>query len=387
MTEILRDTSDSALKNVAARLRNGDVVAFPTETVYGLGANAGLARSVERVFGIKGRPSQDPLIVHCASFSQTKEYLSDELSDWQRSAHESLGRTFWPGPLTLILPCDSKLIVPAVSAQTGWVGLRCPSHPVARRFLELCDCPVAAPSANLFGHVSPTSAQHVYDDFPDVDNLWIVDGGACGFGIESTVVRLNSDGTVDILRRGGVGRDQILDCLQNSGLLPSDSLAEEHVRVVERYLNSEAQGAPLAAPGQLLVHYSPHVFTTMVSLSASSSSDTEENSLGQDRLRKTVVLDFNRQLQALSNLVGAYRDLSSCGDSTALAHDLFSALRWAEAVADSDPQWQIWLFNPRKSPALLCDEVFLAVADRIYRAAAGREMKITIKPGSDRVFV
>lgn len=386
MTQILTDLSESALRSAAARLRAGDVVAFPTETVYGLGAHAGLERAVSRIFEIKGRPAQDPLIVHCAGLAHTKQYLSSAVTGWQRRAHENLGSCFWPGPLTLILPCHSSLIVPSVSAGTGWVGLRCPAHPVAQRFLELCDVPVAAPSANLFGHVSPTLAQHVHDDFPSVDNLWIVDGGACGFGIESTVVRLNGDETVDVLRRGGVGREQILGSLCDAGLLPRNELGAARVRVVERYVKSQTDMSQLASPGQLLVHYAPNVFTTLVSATVSEPVDSAA-ALEHERLKKIIVIDFNRQLERLASLVGAYRDLSEVGDPKVLAHDLFSALRWAEDVALGRPDWQVWLFNPRMASGLLEDEIFLAVADRIYRAASGRNQNITIRPDSDRVFV
>jgi len=387
VTQLLRKIDDITLGQLAQCLRAGKLVSFPTETVYGLGAHAGLGSAVGRIFKVKGRPAQDPLIVHCSSFEETKRYISPDASVWQRLVHEALGRTFWPGPLTLILPCHLEKIDASVTAGTGWVGLRCPSHPIALRFLEMCDCPVAAPSANLFGHVSPTTAQHVYDDFPNVDNLWIIDGGACGFGIESTVLRVNEDNTLDILRRGGVGRDAIVKSLIDFQLIRNEIEAKVSVRVVERYISPTAQLTPMISPGQLLVHYAPRLFTQMIEWSSDLRNFGDFSLVSSEQMKRTILIDFSGQFALLSGFVGEYRDLSQLGSSEEAVHELFSALRWAESQGvEDDLKWQIWIFNPKNIELMQSNEIFLAMSDRIYRASSGRSIELRFKPDFGQVF-
>lgn len=387
MTQLIRKTDDIILRELASCLRAGELVSFPTETVYGLGAHAGLGSAVGRIFKVKGRPAHDPLIVHCTSFEETKRYISPDASAWQRLVHEALGRTFWPGSLTLILPCHQEKIDAAVTAGTGWVGLRCPSHPIALRFLEMCDCPVAAPSANLFGHVSPTTAQHVYDDFPHVDNLWIIDGGACGFGIESTVLRVNDDSTLDILRRGGVGRDAIVKSLIDFQLIRNEIDAKESVRVVERYIAPTVHLSPMTSPGQLLVHYAPRLFTQMIEWTSDLHNFGNFSPVSPEQMKRTILIDFGGHFEPLSGFVGGYRDLSQSGSSEEAVFKLFSALRWAESQGVGDESnWQIWIFNPKNIELMQSNEIFLAMSDRVYRASSGRGIELNFKPDFGRVF-
>ncbi|NBW83574.1 threonylcarbamoyl-AMP synthase, partial [bacterium] len=206
MTRILKNSVELSLQEAAHHLTQGGLVAFPTETVYGLGADARSKSAVRSIYEVKRRPATDPLIVHVPSVAFAEDMIHPtRTTPWQRLAMRALADAFWPGPLTMILPAHPNHIAYEVTSGTGLVGLRRPAHALAQKFLEQCQVPVAAPSANLFGHVSPTTAEHVLCDFPDVDNLWILDGGQCGFGIESTVARLNENETVDVLRRGGVG--------------------------------------------------------------------------------------------------------------------------------------------------------------------------------------
>lgn len=387
VTKLLGQLDDGTLERVAEALRAGDLVAFPTETVYGLGANASQNSAVQAVYRIKGRPAQDPLIVHCSTYEQTTKYISEDATKWQRAIHEVLARRFWPGPLTLILPCNPRLIVSSVTGGTGWVGLRCPNHPIAKRLLEFADCPVAAPSANLFGHVSPTTAQHVFDDFPNVDNLWIVDGGSCGFGIESTVVRIHEENNVEILRRGGIGRDELIACLVDSGVFSGTAEAQNSVKVIERFVGLKSSLPSMVSPGQMLVHYSPRIMMQMVQWSSYENTVIHWNAISSERLRKTILIDFSGMFSALTKRVEMYRDLSQSGSSMEAAHELFSTLRWAENSAGEDHEhWQIWIFDPRALQIKQTDELFLALSDRIYRAAAGRAIRICIKPNSDQVF-
>ncbi|MFM9281912.1 L-threonylcarbamoyladenylate synthase [Paenibacillus jiagnxiensis] len=192
-----------ALREAAALLRAGDTVAFPTETVYGLGADARNTAAVEAVFAAKGRPSDNPLIVHIARRGQL-----DELVQQVNGTAEALIKAFWPGPLTLVLPVKPGVLSPRVTAGLDTVAVRMPDHPVALRLIAEAGCPVAGPSANRSGRPSPTTAEHVREDLQGRIG-GIVDGGPTGVGLESTVVQAGDDGTVTILRPGGITAEQL----------------------------------------------------------------------------------------------------------------------------------------------------------------------------------
>lgn len=195
------DPDPRVLDEVAAILRRGGLVAFPTETVYGLGADASKAEAVARIFEAKGRPADNPLIVHVASVMMAKRYASE----WPELANR-LTEAFWPGPLTLILP-KRPVIPDLVTAGLPAVGLRLPANEIARKLIEHADLPIAAPSANLYMSVSPTTAQHVAIGLGERIEL-ILDGGPCAVGIESTVLDLTGEVPV-VLRPGGVSLEQI----------------------------------------------------------------------------------------------------------------------------------------------------------------------------------
>lgn len=219
-------------------LRSGRLVAFPTETVYGLGADATNAEAVRRIFAAKGRPGTNPLIVHVADAAVARRYARV----WPEEATE-LAERFWPGPLTIILP-KQPVIVDEATAGLDTVGLRVPNHPLALEMLRAFDGPVAAPSANRSTRVSPTTAEHVRQELGDAADF-ILDGGPCAVGIESTVLDL-SGGRPAILRPGAVTREQI----------------EEVIGPVEIGRGVEAgAGEAAKSPGQHLVHYSPRATT------------------------------------------------------------------------------------------------------------------------------
>lgn len=224
------------IAEAAQILVEGRLVAFPTETVYGLGANALDTEAVERIFAAKGRPASDPLIVHIYSLTQL-EQIATQIPDitWELAHH------FWPGPLTLVLP-KAPSIPANVSAGLATIAVRMPNHTVPYQLLKLADRPVAAPSANRFARPSPTLAQHVYDDLAGQVEL-ILDAGPTAIGMESTVLDLTHEHPT-ILRPGGLP----LEVLQP--LLPD-------VSYTPRYANSEENATP--APGMLLKHYSPNV--------------------------------------------------------------------------------------------------------------------------------
>jgi L-threonylcarbamoyladenylate synthase len=214
------------ISRAAGLLRAGRLVAFPTETVYGLGANALDAEAVKRIFEAKGRPYSSPLIVHVASIDAARELAAE----WPAAA-EQLARVFWPGPLTIIVP-RSVRVPEIVTAGLPSVGLRMPAHPVAHALIEAAGVPVAAPSANRFTQLSPTSADHVRDSLGDRVDL-ILDGGPCEVGIESTVISLAGE-RPRILRPGMISQTRI-----------------------EAVIGPVEVGGGAESPGQHPKHYSP----------------------------------------------------------------------------------------------------------------------------------
>src|SRR5271169_4782244 len=182
------------ISDAAAKIRSGELVVFPTETVYGLGANALDPSAVRKIYVLKGRPATSPLIVHVSSIDQAREFAAA----WPEDA-ERLAREFWPGPLTLVLP-KKPTIPEEVTAGLPTVGLRMPRHPIALALLREAAVPIAAPSANRFTQLSPTTAQHVREAFGK-DTPFLLDGGPCEVGLESTVIAVTKDG-LEVLRPG-----------------------------------------------------------------------------------------------------------------------------------------------------------------------------------------
>lgn len=221
--------SDISKMELAARyIREGKLVAFPTDTVFGLGANALDPLAVARIFEVKERPSFDPLIVHVASMEDV-----DRLSIGGDERVYRLAEKFWPGPLTMVLP-KSALVPDIVTSGLPTVGIRMPDHQTALELLRLSGCPIAAPSANKFGRLSPTSPQHVQKQLPEVD--LILEGENPRVGIESTIISLNQEG-FEILRHG--------------------ILTREEIEAVVPFYSPEDQQQAVVAPGMLKSHYSP----------------------------------------------------------------------------------------------------------------------------------
>lgn len=201
------------ISEASERIRNGQLVSFPTETVYGLGANALDADACQKIFSSKGRPLTDPLIVHVHSLEQGLT-LIDQSDPDVVELFQTLAGKYWPGPLTMVVKANLDKIPMLITAQTGYVGIRLPNHEVACDLLRAAGVPVAAPSANKFGHVSPSRAQHVFNDFHKDTDVLIIDGGECSFGIESTVLKIETEAGARaedpkhykllIIRKGGV---------------------------------------------------------------------------------------------------------------------------------------------------------------------------------------
>jgi L-threonylcarbamoyladenylate synthase len=219
----------SELEKAVDALRRGGIVVFPTETVYGLGANAFDAEAVAGIYNIKKRPLDHPLIVHALNIEQVKELVLT----WPDKA-ERLAKKFWPGPLTLVLPKHPS-VPDIVTAGLPTVAIRVPAHPIAQELIATLGFPIAAPSANLFGMVSPTRPEHVFSLKGKAD--FILEGGACEVGLESTILSFEESLPV-LLRPGGITREEIEDCLGSSITL------------------AKIDAKPVA-PGMLPRHYAP----------------------------------------------------------------------------------------------------------------------------------
>jgi L-threonylcarbamoyladenylate synthase len=297
------------LQDAVQALKNGEVIGLPTETVYGLAADAMNSNAVKKIFTLKGRPADHPLIVHIADASQ--------LSTWAMAIPEEayvLAQHFWPGPLTMILKKQPQVLDAVTGGQTT-VGLRCPAHPLALTVLKQFGGGVAAPSANRFGRISPTTAQHVYDEFGDAVPI-ILDGGECEVGIESTIIDL-SGATPRILRPGMISQTEI----------------EAVIGVID---SGASHNSPRAS-GTLAAHYAPRTPMQML-----------------NPLPKAQYLLLGHPIVGLNGL--CIRN-----NPAAYAHHLYAAMRELDQrqaaliVIEQTPQTPDWL----------------AVNDRLQRAIEG----------------
>jgi L-threonylcarbamoyladenylate synthase len=279
--------TEKQIKDAAEIIRNGGLVAFPTETVYGLGANALDAKAVAGIFATKERPSFDPLIVHICKTEDIKRLSLEE-----DARVYTLAQHFWPGPLTIVVP-KSNIVPDIVTSGLPSVGLRMPANEIALKLIKSAGCPVAAPSANKFGKLSPTSAEHVRKQLSELE--CILDGGNTIVGVESTVITLECDG-FRILRHGAV-------------------TAEDLIKIVPQSKMPETTILAAAAPGMMKSHYSPE---KPVYIIGEHSIPTDKSNAGllsfgfsaNDAYKKVEFLSMSQNLQeAAVNLFGALHRL------------------------------------------------------------------------------
>lgn len=420
---LIISNNDDGIQYAANAIANGELIAFPTETVYGLGANALNENAVLSIFEAKGRPLTDPLIVHVPDMTRAVSLISTDPQT--ESVFQLLGNQFWPGPLTMVVRAAPS-IPRVVTANTDFVGIRIPAHPLALAFLKKAGLPIAAPSANKFGHVSPTRAQHVLDDLggkgvrvlngdtPELENY------TCQHGIESTILKIDSASSkVYILRQGAISQPEIEELLGSNGY--SHWSVEAIHRAVPLHTspslpqdNNSSETTGEVAPGQLLTHYAPYVPCTVINslevlspaINPSRSSTpapilsryTKESvrMTSQQFLSQTVLIDFNGQFSFLTKYCLAYRDLSPTGDTIEAAKDLFNSLRWAEKQTNATrvllaPICPVNQLSPDRTgtttPFNEVSELMsknqkydpsLGLADRIFRAASGVAIDLII---------
>lgn len=360
--------SVSEIESCGLRLREGNLVAFPTETVYGLGCNALDPSAIIKVFEAKERPLTDPLISHVTDNGVAYALWNAGESSLEGKALRCLCDKFWPGPLTLVARAAPH-VPDLLMANTGFVACRSPQHPISIALINAAQVPIAAPSANKFGHVSPTRASHVWDDLK-YEDVWIVDtdeketASICSVGVESSVAKIemldNMTGRITLLRQGAVCVTDIQNCLNQAGLAPS---------FVVEAKTKKATNETVAhvAPGQTIRHYSPDIPSFILS-EAYCKESPELSPDDVDFLSKTVIIDFRGKLRKWKDRCIAYRELSESGDSSLATKAVFETLRWAERVVNADQIIfpEIAEDEPGKDDALV-----LALKDRLTRAASG----------------
>ncbi len=360
----MKFATPAQIEHAAAALQRGELVALPTETVYGLGADATNAAAIAKIFKAKGRPSNHPLIVHLGS--------GVALESWGKDvplAASQLAAQFWPGPLTLIVK-KSMRISDAVTGGQETVGLRCPAHPIAQAlliaFAKLGSGAIAAPSANKFGHVSPTTAQHVRDEFgAEIGrSISLLDGGACDVGIESTILDLSRSylGRPPVLLRpGAISREQIRDVIGETPLTRQEDEEDEaeHTGTIKK----PTKTAPRVS-GSLAAHYAP---ATPLRLVAGPLLQLEVDQLLNDG-KRAAVLAFSAKPKTKPSPVGvgvrnARRLLwiTAGTDAVGYAQSLYANLRTLDAAATA----MILVESPPTSAP------WEAVNDRLGRAATG----------------
>lgn len=336
--------TDGELLIAAKTVRSGGLCVFPTETVYGIGADATDSRAAEKIYRAKGRPSDNPLIIHVSSPSETEKYAVT------CPLYYRLASQFMPGPLTVIMP-KRETIPKTVTGGLETVAVRCPSHPIANALIRLAGVPIAAPSANISGRPSATSAEFALRDFAGRADV-IIDGGDADFGLESTIVRITGDDSVELLRPGAVTRDALLCVCGEVSVSPG---AAGELPADERPV----------CPGMKYRHYAPSKPLALVR----GDMNSRTAFFAEQAKRGGIIICYDEQLPQIGGeaiSLGSEKDLLSQG------HLLFSALRRADAM----PGDRIFANMP---PVEDGGGLGLALYNRLIRAAA--HTVVTAGPG------
>lgn len=331
---LLLDNTDENISKAAEILKNGGLVGLPTETVYGLSANALDGRAVAKIFAAKGRPADNPLIVHIADFSDIERFnLVREIPE----SVKLLAENFWPGPLTMIMK-KSDVIPDEVSAGLDTVAIRFPSHPTAQKIIKAAGLPLAAPSANLSGSPSPTTALHVMSDLNGKIDA-VVDGGMSDVGLESTVITL-AEKTPRVLRPGGITLEQLRSVLGK-------------VELDNAVLHQLEKGAKVSSPGMKYKHYAPKANVVLLKCTDGEYIDY----VNEHANESTAALCCDEDIEILN--VKCF-SLGKRSDYSAQAHRLFDELRKIDEDENIKTVYS-------RLPSL--DGVGMAVYNRLIRAA------------------
>ena len=336
---------EEGVLRAASILRDGGLVVFPTETVYGLGADGTNAEAAERIYAAKGRPSDNPLILHIAEAADAEKYA------YTNTLYYRLAHAFMPGPLTVILPAKDSVPL-KTRGNLATVALRVPSHPIARALIRAAGVPVAAPSANLSGSPSPTVARHVVDDMNGRVDM-IIDGGDATFGLESTIVRIDGEDALTILRPGRITPEDLFS-------------VAPHIAISEAVTSALAEGQLAESPGMKYRHYAPKAPLILLDGEpAECIRYIRKNGSG-----RLAILCYHEEMHLFSDVLPDCRvyDFGRRADESEQAHALFYLLR----EADKENYDCIYAPTPRK------EGIGLALYNRMIRASAYRI--VTLSP-------
>ena len=334
------------------KIINGELVIFPTETVYGLGANCENENAVKNIYICKNRPLNNPVLIHVCNVEMGKKYVKG--LDNVLTKH--LIKKYWPGPLTIIGEA-TDLVPRCVTANTGMVGIRCPDHPLALELIEKSNCGIAAPSANISGHVSSTKVSHLFEDFNSCEsNLFYIED--CEFdnlrkyGVESTIIKIEKN-CVIIYRYGSISKENLFVALQ-------DYPFETHVRYKDQMKQSE-----IISPGQILKHYSPNLETYLLNF----NFEKRDIEVWIPDLGECILIDFNQNLIGFKKDCLYYTDLSREGDTIRALEVLYDIFRYCESI-DGGKYILIYDLGHINKEHICC------LYDKIYRASSGRKISI-----------
>ena len=369
------------IKECAEYIKKGGIVGMPTETVYGLAANAFDVDACFKIFEYKGRPLTDPLIVHVSSIEMAKNIII--INKEIEKLFNLLTKHFWPGPLTIVLPANLNLLSTKILAGKDTVGIRFPEHPIAKQFIELSGVPIAAPSANKFCHVSPVNPYHVFEDFKEFP-VKILNGGVTNFCMESTVMKIcYEEKKILIFRLGAVSPDQIKNVLEKDDNFKNykiESLAkknkistEELKKIHEKQGNDNSVTINQDAPGQFLKHYSPKLETYLY-----DGDDVKDYIKEIQVNNKIVFIDYKEIMK--KKFLGQkgitemnFLELSKEGDANIVMKNFYNYLHEAEKIPNME---YIIIIDLEK----YMDENShkLTLLDRMWKAATFKKAKLLL---------
>ncbi len=355
-TNKIYSCTDENIKICAKNIQTGDLVIFPTETVYGLGACALNSDAVKSIFKIKKRPINNPLIIHIINWSEAKIYV--DINKKEEKIIEKLVDKFWPGPLTLLLK-KNQFIPDIVTANSEWVALRSPSNKYARKLLEYSMVPIAAPSANISGKITSTCKEHILDYFSESNVSMLLDNDPCYYGTESTIVKID-DNDISILRPGIITSDTL-----KSSLMDIDDITIDIKNITNQ----------IESPGTSLTHYTTSKNTVLFNfMDLDVPQDDNQSNIEEvlkNYLDKSACIDFGKKNIHLKDHFYAYVDLSSDSDIKEAIFNFYNVLHQLDKLNIDN----ILIFDFYSDKDGLCKTIF----DRMYRSASGKKILIPLQ--------